>query len=58
VEEHSFTLKNNASEIERVQKELEATLKAGGIRLHLIYALNIALGEWLESAGTAKTFCC
>jgi serine/threonine-protein kinase RsbW len=47
--EHSFALKNNASEIERVQKELEAALKAGGIRLHFIYALNIALGEWLEN---------
>jgi anti-sigma regulatory factor (Ser/Thr protein kinase) len=47
--EYSFTLKNNASEIERVQKELEATLKADGLRLHLIYALNIALGEWLEN---------
>jgi anti-sigma regulatory factor (Ser/Thr protein kinase) len=49
MEEYSFTLKNNAAEIEPVQKELEAVLKASGVRLHFVYALNIALGEWLEN---------
>ena len=49
MEEYNFTLTNDAAQIEPLQKDLEFTLKASGVRLHFIYALNIALGEWLEN---------
>ena len=49
MEEYNFTLKNNVAEIEPLQGEITATLQAGGVRLHFIYALNLALGEWLEN---------
>ena len=49
MEEYNFTLTNDAAQIEPLQKDLEFTLKASGVRLHFIYALNVALGEWLEN---------
>ena len=49
MEEYNFGLTNNAAAIEPLQKELQTTLQAGGLRLHFISALNVALGEWLEN---------
>jgi serine/threonine-protein kinase RsbW len=49
MEEYDFSLTNNATAIEPLQKELQTTLQAGGLRLHFISALNVALGEWLEN---------
>ncbi len=49
MEEYHFTLTNSAAEIEPLQKELEFTLKADEVRLLFIYAINVALGEWLAN---------
>ncbi len=49
MEEYQFTVRNDLAGIEPAQADLEAALKAGGIRLHVIYALNMAMGEWLEN---------
>jgi serine/threonine-protein kinase RsbW len=49
MEEYQFTVGNDLAQIEPAQADLEAALKTSGIRLHVIYALNMALGEWLEN---------
>ena len=49
MDEYDFTLKNHAAEIEPLQNSIATTLQADGVRLHYIYTLNLALGEWLEN---------
>lgn len=49
MEEYHFNLTNNSAELEELQRQLQSVLQATGIRLSIISAINVALGEWLEN---------
>jgi len=47
--EQEFTLTNTPAGLETVQRRIQAVLQDGGIRLKVISAINLALGEWIEN---------
>ncbi len=49
MEEYQFSLSNHPAQLEDVQHQLQSTLQASGVRLGVISALNVALGEWIEN---------
>src|SRR4051812_18512900 len=49
MESYTFELSNDGRKIEPLQEELREVLMGSGIRLKNIYAINLALGEWLEN---------
>jgi serine/threonine-protein kinase RsbW len=46
---HTFELTSEPANIEPLQQELQTILQALDMRPKLIYAVNLALGEWLEN---------
>lgn len=49
MEGHSFTLTNDPSQVRGVQTGLTTLLQASGVRLKIVTALTVALGECLEN---------
>ena len=49
MEEYNFTLTNDPAGLERLQSQIQALLQASGVRLSVISAINVAMGEWLEN---------
>jgi anti-sigma regulatory factor (Ser/Thr protein kinase) len=49
MESYTFDLTGDGTEIEPLQHELQDVLRASGVRLKNVYAINLALGEWLEN---------
>lgn len=49
METYTFELTDDGAKIEPLQRELQEVLRASGMRLKDVYAINLALGEWLEN---------
>jgi serine/threonine-protein kinase RsbW len=49
MERDCLTLTNDSAQVEPVQRELETILQAADIRMKIVWAINIALGEWIEN---------
>lgn len=49
MEDYDFDLASNPAELEGVQRQMQSMLQTSGVRLSIISALNVALGEWLEN---------
>jgi serine/threonine-protein kinase RsbW len=49
MESYTFELSNDGRKIEPLQQQLQEVLVGGGVRLKSVYAINLALGEWLEN---------
>ena len=49
MESDSLILTNDPAQVERVQREVETILQAADMRMKIVWAMNVALGEWLEN---------
>ena len=49
MESDSLILTNDPVQVERVQREVETILQAADVRMKIVWAINVALGEWLEN---------
>jgi anti-sigma regulatory factor (Ser/Thr protein kinase) len=49
MDDHSFNCTNDLTQVQHVQAALSDVLLTHGVRLKVVSALNVALGEWLEN---------
>jgi len=49
MERDSLILTNDPAQVERVQREVETILQTADVRMKIVWAINVALGEWLEN---------
>lgn len=48
MDNHDFTQTHDPAELQQLQRRLQAVLQASGIRPRLIFAINLARGEWID----------